>query len=173
MTNNDKNSQIQWTGERYLPEVQGMIELEHYHRYLFSLQFCNNKTVLDIASGEGYGTYMLSQQSKKIIGVDIDKDAIDHAKIKYENHDNITFIHGSCLDIPVIDNSIDVVVSFETIEHIYEHEIFLKEIKRVLKKDGILIISTPDKYAYTDIVEHKNIFHKKSSSGKRRWWYNS
>ena len=162
MTNNDKNSQLQWTGERYLPEVKGMIELEHYHRYLFSLPFCKNKTVLDIASGEGYGTYLLSQQSKKIIGVDIDKDAIGHAKNKYEICENITFIHGSCLDIPVSKNSIDVVVSFETIEHIYEHEIFLREIKRVLKKDGILVISTPDKYTYTDIVEHKNIFHKKA-----------
>jgi len=68
---------------------------------------------------------------------------------------------GSCAEIPLPDSSIDVVVSFETIEHHDQHEMMMKEIKRVLRKDGVLLISSPDKYNYTIAPANVNPHHVK------------
>jgi len=151
---------LDFTGERYIPEVHGDIELEHLHRYLFASQFVANKQVLDIASGEGYGSELLAKTAKKVYGVDISKEAIIHARKKYPQK-NLFFKVGSCSVVPLKDHSIDVVVSFETIEHHDDHEGMMLEIKRVLKPDGILVISSPDKLEYTDKPGFNNEYHVK------------
>jgi SAM-dependent methyltransferase len=153
-------SEFEWTGERYLPRISGEIELEHYHRYLLARKLAVNKAVLDIACGEGYGSNLLADVAASITGVDISGDAISHAKSSYHK-DNVKFLQGSCADIPVPDNSVDMVVSFETIEHHDQHEEMMLEIKRVLKADGMLVISSPDKKEYSDIPGYKNEFHVK------------
>lgn len=149
-----------WTGERLETFINSDVSIEHLHRYAVTLQFASSKTVLDIACGEGYGSNLLSAVAKNVIGVDISEDVIDAAKLKYK-HCNLEFICGSTSAIPVQSDYFDVVVSFETIEHHDEHEQMMQEIKRVLKKDGILIISTPDKKFYTDKRNYKNPFHVK------------
>ena len=68
---------------------------------------------------------------------------------------------GSCTSIPVADGSIDLVVSFETIEHHDQHEAMMQEIRRVLRADGVLVISSPDKYEYSDVPGYHNPFHAK------------
>jgi len=151
---------LEYTGERYMPEVQGKIELEHYHRYIFASHFVKGKLVLDIACGEGYGSTILADFASHVVGVDISEEAIEHVKQKYEKP-NLEFKQGSCDAIPLDNSSIDVVVSFETIEHHDRHEEMLQEIKRVLKPDGILIISSPDKYEYSDKPGRTNIYHVK------------
>ncbi|MES1225296.1 MAG: methyltransferase domain-containing protein, partial [Bacteroidota bacterium] len=156
---------MEFTGERFVPIKELMndeIAFEHLHRYYNALKLVKGKIVLDIACGEGYGTKILSKNANKVFGVDIDSASIDHAKKTYREN-NIEFICGSVKNIPLADNSVDVVVSFETIEHIDEEtqNNFLAEIKRVLKKGGALIISTPDKANYTDRYSHKNEFHIK------------
>jgi SAM-dependent methyltransferase len=120
----------------------------------------SDKIVLDLASGEGYGSDLLACYSKQVIGVDINDDIIEHAKSKYIKN-NLTFLTGSADNIPLLDNTIDVFVSFETIEHHKKHKEMMSEIKRVLKKDGILIISSPDKLNYTDMPNYCNPFHVK------------
>ncbi len=152
--------ELSWTGERYIPEVQGEIELEHTHRYLLAKKISENKRVLDIASGEGYGSALLAEVATSVIGVDISAEAIDHASKKYTSK-NLRFILGSCTNIPLDDNSIDVVVSFETIEHHDKHHEMMREIKRVLTPNGILFISSPDKLEYSDKFNYKNPFHIK------------
>jgi ubiquinone/menaquinone biosynthesis C-methylase UbiE len=122
--------------------------------------FCSGKTVLDIACGEGYGTNLLSKFAKTIAGVDIDKQTVVEAKLKY-SAENIQFAQGDTSNIPFPDSTFDVVVSFETIEHHDKHDEMITEIKRVLKPDGVFIISTPDKYVYTDLKGVKNKFHVK------------
>src|SRR6185436_20367656 len=102
------------------------------------------KIVLDIACGEGYGVNLLSHNSKFVFGVDIDSQVISHASTKYKQS-NVKFIPGSATQIPLPDFSVDVVTSFETLEHLEDHTTMMSEIKRVLKLNGILIISTPDK----------------------------
>jgi len=152
---------MDFTGERYIPgKAFGEIETEHMHRYLALSDIVRDKVVLDAACGEGYGTYILSDNAKFVYGIDISEESIRHAKNRYKK-DNIEYKQCSIEKLSFEDNSIDVVVSFETIEHVGEdtQEAFLKEIKRVLKKDGILIISTPDKYIYSDIPKYKNEYH--------------
>ena len=154
-------SDLEFTGERYVPgDAKGDIELEHQHRYLLARELVSGKMVLDIASGEGYGSYLLASVATKVVGVDISQHAIKHAQAKY-SAENLTFRQGSCADIPLIDASVDVVVSFETIEHHAEHEAMMTEIKRVLRPNGFLIISCPDKYEYSDKPNYRNEFHIK------------
>lgn len=151
-------SALPWTGERFLPGVEGQIEMEHLHRYIAAMQLCKGKAVLDIASGEGYGCYMLAQVAKSVVGVDIDPDSVKLATEKYGS-DKISFKVGSCSAIPVPDHSLDVLISFETIEHIAEQEEFVQEVKRVLKKEGIFIVSTPDRVAATPLDSPPNPYH--------------
>ncbi|MBK0371249.1 class I SAM-dependent methyltransferase [Flavobacterium agrisoli] len=148
------------TGERLEFNDFSDVTIEHLHRYAIAKDFVENKIVLDIASGEGYGSFILSKKASKVIGVDIDKETVFNAKEKYTN-DNLNFFVGSADNILLEANSIDVVVSFETIEHHDKHEEMLLEIKRVLKADGILIMSSPDKKYYSDIPGFKNKFHVK------------
>ena len=152
---------LEFTGERFVPgKVSGEIEVEHWHRYLLASEFVRNSKVLDIACGEGYGTHFLSHFSKHALGVDISSDSIQFAKGKYRKP-NLNFLVGSCSEIPLEDQSIDVVVSFETIEHHDQHEEMMKEIKRVLVPGGKLIISSPDKKNYSEDTGVKNDFHVK------------
>src|SRR5205085_6573575 len=139
---------MEFNGERYVPGVHGLIELEHVHRYLQASRIAPGKVILDIASGEGYGSAMLAAHALKVVGVDISAEAIEHAKGRYRR-DNLEFRVGSCAAIPVDDASVDLVVSFETLEHHDQHDRMMEEVKRVLRPRGILLLSCPDKLHYT------------------------
>jgi ubiquinone/menaquinone biosynthesis C-methylase UbiE len=151
---------MEFTGERYVPEVRGAIELEHVHRYLQAREIAAGKVVLDIACGEGYGTALLAGLAARAIGVDISREAVRHAKARYVAG-NIEFLVGSCARIPLPDRSIDLVTSFETIEHHDQHEKMMQEIKRVLRPRGVLVISSPDKQHYSIDTGHRNEYHVK------------
>ena len=155
-----KNIELEFTGERFMPSRFDNIFLEHIHRYHMAKQLAVGKIVLDIASGEGYGSDLLASVASRVIGVDISEDAVAHASGVY-TRDNLEFHVGSCTDIPLPDHCVDVVVSFETLEHIDAHELMMTEIKRVLRPDGCLILSTPEKGAYTDATGLVNPFHVK------------
>lgn len=150
------------TGERFIPGQTGVIEIEHLNRYYFVVNQIDlrGKIVLDIASGEGYGSNILSNYAKEVIGVDKSDEAINHAKITYKK-ENLIFLQGDASLIPIADNKFDVVVSFETLEHHEKHKEMMLEIKRVLKEDGIVIISTPNKYYYSDLPKYSNEYHVK------------
>jgi ubiquinone/menaquinone biosynthesis C-methylase UbiE len=149
-----------WSGERLESFVYNRDTIDHLHRYAIVSKYIKGKIVLDIASGEGYGTNLISQNAKFVYGVDIDSQSILEAKQKYQEK-NLEFIIGSTNEIPILNESVDVVVSFETIEHHDKHEEMMMEIKRVLKPDGLLILSTPDKLHYSDKRNFKNKFHIK------------
>lgn len=151
---------MKFTGERLLPIEFDKNTLEHIHRYAFSLQFTKDKVVVDLASGEGYGSFVISKNAKHVTGIDISDTAINHAKKKYRNS-NLNFITGKAEEIPIPSNSVDVFISFETIEHHDKHNEMISEIKRVLKKEGVLIMSSPDKENYSIIPNYKNEFHVK------------
>ncbi len=150
------------TGERYLPEIDGaVIAYEHWHRYLVATQFVGGKTVLDIAAGEGYGSALLARSAAAVVGVDLDPEAVTRARVKYPQN-NLTFQCGSAESIPIPGcHLFDVIVSFETIEHLTadSQQRFATEIKRLLKPDGLLLMSTPDRLIYTEKNQHQNPFH--------------
>lgn len=143
---------MKFTGERMIPDYnEGQeIYLEHMTRYFFASQFVKNKVVLDIACGSGYGSdYLLQAGAEKVIGIDISEETINYCKEKYFES-KIDFLVGDVEKIPLDNSSVDVVISFETIEHVDEKTqiIFLQEVKRILKKDGVFVVSTPNSLVY-------------------------
>lgn len=159
-SNGGQDSSLVFTGERYVPEKRGNIELEHLHRYLQACELVKGKTVLDIACGEGYGSNRMADFAQQVTGVDISAEAVAHARSRYKKR-NLQFLEGDCAAIPLPDHSVDVVVSFETIEHHDRHQEMMLEIKRVLKPGGILLMSSPDKLYYSEEPGNHNEFHVK------------
>ncbi|MDD3630878.1 MAG: class I SAM-dependent methyltransferase, partial [Bacteroidales bacterium] len=155
-----KTKKQKFTGERLIPEVINEDTFLHLHRYAITFDYIKDKDVIDIACGEGYGSFLMSKYAKNIIGIDIDKNTIDNANSKYVNN-NLSYLQGDVSKIPLQSSTIDVVVSFETIEHTTMHDEMMLEIKRVLKPDGLLIMSSPDKYNYSEKRGFRNKFHVK------------
>ena len=151
---------LTFTGERFLPECAGEMIYEHWHRYLIVRNYVAEKRVLDVASGEGYGSHLLSKAAASVVGADISADAVAHASSRYAN-ENLRYVAADCTQIPELDASFDVIVSFETIEHMTKHEAFLREVDRLLAPAGIFIISSPNRPEYSDKTGYKNEFHVK------------
>ena len=107
-----------FTGERFVPGyTDGATELEHVHRYCFALPYVAGRRVLDVACGEGYGSDLLAQVAGTVIGIDIDVQTVLTAAARYRRP-NLNFLAANANSIPIEHASIDVVTSFETIEHI-------------------------------------------------------
>lgn len=152
---------MKFTGERFVPTEQGKIRLEHYHRYALVLDAVCDKQVLDVACGEGYGSAMMASAASSVHGLDVSEEAVAHARVTYLHQSNLAFSVGSATDMPFGDAAFDVVVSFETIEHLLEQEKMLDEIRRVLRPNGILIISSPNRPVYSGESGEHNEFHVK------------
>ncbi len=154
------DSDLIFTGERFLPDCEREIWYEHFHRYTMAIGFAEGKKVLDAACGEGYGSHLLAQKADSVVGVDVSETAIKHASKQYQQS-NLSFVVADVLKMNFADSSFDLVVSFETLEHLSEHEELLQEFKRVLKPEGVLLISTPDKKEYSDKTGFDNEYHVK------------
>jgi len=149
---------MEFTGERYIPTLTGEIYYEHVHRYAIAAPACAGKRVLDLASGEGWGAALLARHAADVVGVDIDAAAVEHARRAYYLA-NLRFANGSATNIPLPDASVDVITSFETIEHLSDHDRMLDEFRRVLAPGGTLFISSPNKLVYSDLPNYRNPFH--------------
>jgi SAM-dependent methyltransferase len=149
---------LTFTGERFTPEVRGPIWYEHWHRYAFVAALVRGLRVLDAACGEGYGSFLLARAAAHVTGVDISAAAVAHARQRYAAG-NLAFAEGSVTALPLPDASVDVVVSFETIEHLTPQREMLAEFRRVLKPTGILVISSPNRPVYNEAGEVENHFH--------------
>jgi len=162
LTDSPFTDDIPFTGERYVPSEKGEIRQEHLHRYGWCRDLVRSKDVLDIACGEGYGSRLLLESgAHSVVGVDIAADVVAHATAKYGRAPHIRFAQGDAARIPLPDDSIDVVVSFETIEHHDRHREMMSEIRRVLRPNGFLVISSPNRLIYTEQSGHHNEFHVK------------
>jgi SAM-dependent methyltransferase len=151
---------LSWTGERYLPWWEDPVTAyEHWHRYAYATQFVSGKTILDLASGEGYGSASLATTARRVIALDIDENAVKHARRKYRSV-NLHFIAGSILEMPLFRIGFDVIVCFEAIEHISDPEKLLTGVKQLLVPGGLFLVSTPNKPEYKK-TEPSNPFHVK------------
>ncbi len=135
--------ELEFTGERIVPgKTAEVLFRQHEQRYVFAGQYVSGKDVVDVACGTGVGTsYLRAVGARSVQGVDIDPDAVAFAQASYANCE---FAQGDAADLCLPDSSTDVVVSFETLEHLKDQRKFLMECRRVLKPEGILICSTPN-----------------------------
>jgi ubiquinone/menaquinone biosynthesis C-methylase UbiE len=154
-------SDIEFTGERFVPGVPGEIAHEHWHRYAFARRFVAGRRTLDVACGEGYGSALLASVAASVVGVDVAADVVAHAVERYRDRPNLRFEAASAATLPLADGSVEAVVSFETIEHLPQGDQsrMLAEIARVLADDGVLILSAPNPVEYSDKRDYRNPFH--------------
>jgi SAM-dependent methyltransferase/glycosyltransferase involved in cell wall biosynthesis len=160
---------LEVSDERFSPG-QGIPEnaYEHWHRYLWARRYAQGHRVLDVASGEGYGTDLLAAVARSVVGVDRSAEAVHHARDHYRR-DNLQFLIGDASRLPIEGSALfDVVVSFETIEHLTAEDQprFLAEVKRVLAPGGVFLVSTPDKVAYQAGASTPNEFHEREFSAE-------
>jgi SAM-dependent methyltransferase len=149
---------LEFTGERFAPECVREIWYEHYHRYVFARGLVTGRKVLDAACGEGYGSALMATEASSVTGVDLSTEAVGHAQSRYSS-ENLKFVTADCVHLPFDDDEFDTVVSFETLEHLEDHQGLMAEFRRVLKPEGFLLLSTPDKAIYTDQQQNQNEFH--------------
>jgi len=143
----DKESPLS-TGERFDAYEMKDEGREHFIR-LDSILNCSDfssKMILDCGCGTGWGTHYLSKNSKakQIIGIDKDIESIKFAHNKYLLKNN-SFALGNIITLPFKDNTFDYIICIEVIEHIIDYNLLLIEIERILKKNGVLFISSPNK----------------------------
>jgi 2-polyprenyl-3-methyl-5-hydroxy-6-metoxy-1,4-benzoquinol methylase len=133
------------SSERQLDNTNNPWWGEHLHRYEEAGRLLANKSsdVLDIACGSGFGSAYLASLGNKVIGADLSEATVEDCRNKFNNN-NLSFevIDGTCMSFK--DQTFDAIVSFETIEHTTEYQKMLNEFKRVVKSDGLIILSTPN-----------------------------
>ena len=154
-------TELEFTGERVVPNrTPYAIYQEHMNRYACASGFAKGKIILDVACGTGYGSaYLLEKGAREVVGLDKSVSAIHYAKEQYDDK-KLSFVRGDAIALPFTHEYFDVIVSFETIEHLKDHTRFLSECKRVLKNGGLFICSTPNKRISSPHTEKPaNRFH--------------
>ena len=146
-----KRDYLDWQIERidpkHTPWFGKKAIIEHRLRYNLAKGFVKNRIVVDLGCGVGYGTYELAVSgAKKVYGIDISSSVIKYAKAHY-SHKNITYNTSDALDTKLSSDFFDIVIAFEVIEHVKDYKKFLQEVSRLLKPNGIFIISTPNSEA--------------------------
>lgn len=157
-------TEMEYTGERVVPgKTPQVIYDEHIYRYIFAAGLTESKVVLDVACGTGYGVgYLVERRVGKAVGVDISSEAVDYARERYGGNKKASFVCADALRLPFSDGSFDVVISFETIEHLKQYSRFLAECRRVLRENGLLICSTPNRRVFSpNLAKPINTFHVK------------
>ena len=132
---------------------------EHLHRYLWAQPLMAGRRVLDLGSGEGFGAALLADRAASVTGVDIDERTVQHSRANYPD---IEFAVASAIDLSAFAAaSFDAVVTFELIEHVADQEQVLAEIARVLAPGGLVVMSTPERQAYSDDRDFVNPYHER------------
>ncbi|APB00698.1 class I SAM-dependent methyltransferase [Nocardia seriolae] len=136
------------TGERTVP---GIAEENYWFRrheiaYVRMLEQCAGQVVLEAGSGEGYGANMIAGVAAQVTGLDYDDSAVAHVRAKYPR---VEMVQGNLAELPLADASVDIVVNFQVIEHLWDQSQFLRECLRVLRPGGKLLISTPNRITFS------------------------
>ncbi|GAB4400767.1 MAG: hypothetical protein OHK0048_16390 [Rhodoferax sp.] len=154
---------LDWTGERWVPGVWGPIAVEHLHRYALAARLVNGATVLDVACGEGYGSAWLARMAQRVVGVDVQPAVVQRARQRYDAQ-GLNFVCADGRALPFPSACFDWVVCFETLEHMADPQRLLAELARVLRPNGRLLLSTPDRASYAAASGQVNPFHHRELS---------
>lgn len=150
---------LPFTGERFTPECVREIWYEHWHRYAFATVFAEGRRVLDAACGEGYGSAWLARRAASVLGVDLCAETIAHARRRYQGLPNLSFLVADVTDLPESLGRFELIVSFETLEHVEQQERMLAGFARLLTEDGLLLISSPERRVYSEKSGYRNPYH--------------
>lgn len=146
-----------YSGERILPtKLFNVTYQQSLVAYEFAAKHSEGKTVLDVASGEGYGTFVLGKTASKVIGLDYHRPAVEEAQKNYGS-ETVSFVQGDLLNAPKVlkGELFDVVCCFQTIEHVKDHDAFLTSLAAVTKPGGSIMVSTPN----TNMFHSFNPYH--------------
>jgi O-antigen biosynthesis protein len=156
---------LDWTGERFVPwtpDVQ--VAYEHLQRFAWAAPLVAGQRVLDLGSGEGFGSAVLASTAASVVGVDVDERAVEHATLNH-GRPGLEFRAGSALDLAFLgDERFDAVVAFEVVEHVAEPEALLEQARAVLAPGGLLVLSTPDRRTYRKGGEAPDPYHERELS---------
>lgn len=153
--------------ERYLASYSPAVKVRspayvaHLARYEFAISLLRgDECVLDVGCGEGLGAAFLAGRAAHVVAVDIHPEVIEHARRRYRLP-NLEFRTGDAMRPPFHDSTFDIVCAFEIIEHVEDDRAFLREIRRILRHSGVLILSTPNRLVSE--VQHGRIypFHRR------------
>jgi SAM-dependent methyltransferase len=136
------------TGERTVP---GLAEENYWFRrhevvYERLAGRCVDRDVLEAGCGEGYGADLIADVARQVIGLDYDESAVAHVRARYPRVD---MRHGNLAALPLGAGSVDVVVNFQVIEHLWDQGQFVGECLRVLRPGGLLLMSTPNRVTFS------------------------
>lgn len=135
---------LRWERARKLSEERGRLVLSLLNQY----QKISDKKILDIGSGEG-GTSSIFSKNNFVISVDLNLLRLSRQK---QNYNNKNLVNCDALNLPFKKNFFDVIILQDVLEHLYDHENFLKEIKNTLSRDGIIYLSTPNKLSILNFI---------------------
>lgn len=154
-------STLPLTGERTVPGVpaENYWFRRHEAAYRFVLPLVAEATVLEVGCGEGYGTALLAGSASRVLGLDYDRLAAAHAARSYPQ---ARFVRANLAALPVPPTAVDVVVTLQVIEHVWNHPEFVRECLRVLRPAGRLVITTPNRLTFSPGLDKPvNPFHTK------------
>lgn len=135
---------IRWERARKLSEERGRLVLSLLNQF----QEISDKKILDIGSGEG-GTSSILSEHNFVISVDLSLFRLSRQK---QNYNNKNLVNCDALNLPFRKNFFDVIILQDVLEHLYDHENFLKDIKNALSRDGIIYLSTPNKLSILNFI---------------------
>src|SRR6202012_1438742 len=136
------------TGERTIPGV----DVENYwfrrHEVVYQrlAQHCADREVLEAGCGEGYGADLIAGAARRVIALDYDEATVAHVRARYPR---VEVSKANLAELPLPDASVDVVVNFQVIEHLWDQPQFVGECARVLRPGGLLMISTPNRITFS------------------------
>jgi SAM-dependent methyltransferase len=136
------------TGERTIPglDVENYWFRRHEVVYQQLAPRCAGLEVLEAGCGEGYGADLISRVARRVIALDYDETTVAHVRARYPR---VEVMHGNLAELPQADASVDVVVNFQVIEHLWDQTQFVRECARVLRPSGLLMVSTPNRITFS------------------------
>lgn len=150
---------MEFTGERVVPgKTDPDLMNEHWARYQFAKPLVHGKLVVDAGCGVGYGSAFLAASARLVLALDISTEALGAAREEY-SHPKMALINADCGRLPLPDASVDVVASFEVIEHMDDWQTLISEAARVLAPQGQLLVSTPNRIYSQESRQEPNPYH--------------
>jgi SAM-dependent methyltransferase len=136
------------TGERTIPglDVENYWFRRHEVVYERLAPRCAGLDVLEAGCGEGYGADLIARVARRVIALDYDDASVSHVRTHYPR---VQAMQGNLAELPLPDGSVDVVVNFQVIEHLWDQGQFIAECARVLRPSGLLMVSTPNRITFS------------------------